>query len=201
MNRRMICIVLASFGACGAASADIVNGGFESSLSDGIGDPFPGWDSIDGRNVTISNGIGGLVYEGQYSARLTYTHGSEGVELNQHLTGLTPGAFYEVSGMVNITAYNSRNWALSGLQFNVNDSKHDGLLYSAIKSSTTDGWQPFSVQFMAPSDGEAWLNTMWYGMNSGDAFVDGVGMRTTPTPGAASVLAASLLAAGRRRRA
>lgn len=199
MNRRMLLIVLASCGACGSASADIINGGFESSLSDGIGDPFPGWDSFDGRNITITDGIGGLVYEGQYAARLNYTHGSEGVELNQQLTGLTPGQFYEVSGMVNITSFESRNWAVSGLQINVNDSKHDGLVYSAIKTAATDGWQPFAVEFMAPSDGDAWVNTMWYGMDSGDAFIDGVSVRTTPTPGAAGLLAAALLSRARRR--
>lgn len=199
MDRRALLVVLASCAACGAASADIVNGGFESSFSDGNADPFPGWDSFDGRNVSISDGIGGLVYEGQYSARLNYTHGDDGVELNQRITGLTPGGFYEVFGMVNITEFDSKGWAVAGLQINVTDSDHDGLIFSAIRSSTTDGWQPFAVEFMAPSDGEVWVNTMWHGMNSGDAFVDGVGMRTTPTPGAAVLLAGGLLAGGRRR--
>lgn len=191
MNRRMLLIVLAGCSLSGAASADIVNGGFESDLT--------GWDAHDGRNVEITDGIGGLVYEGQHAARLHYTFGADGVELNQQLAGLTPGQFYEVTGMVNVTEFVSRGWAVAGLQININASQAGGLLYSAVVSEVTDGWRPFAVQFMAPTDGEAWINTAWYGANSGDAYIDGMSIRTTPTPATATLLAAGLLARGRRR--
>lgn len=191
MNRRVLLMIAAGCAMSGVASADLVNGGFESGLS--------GWDPSDASNVAITDGIGGLVYEGELAARLSYTHGAEGVELNQQISGLTPGAFYEVSGMINVTAFESRGWAVSGLQINLNDSKYDGLLFSAVKTSTTNGWEPFAVEFLAPSDGEVWVNTMWYGMDSGEAFIDAMTMRTTPAPGAAGILLGGLIATPRRR--
>lgn len=155
-----------------ARAQTITNGGFENSLSDSNTTVDPGWDSYDARNISVTSGSGN-VDSGTYAARMNWATGSgAGQQLNQEITGLTPGASYTLTGALSVTAITTSGSSDAGLQINVRDDKYSANLAQYVQSTTTGGFIGFSLTFTAPADGTAWIATDWYAVSAGSATLD-----------------------------
>ena len=128
-----------------------------------------GWNSTDAANVSIVDSTTGQIQNGSKAIKL---NGEYGQQLNQEITGLTANGNYLLTGYVYINEIKLKGWSDEGLCIVVSDNKYDTVLSNTVLTSTTDGWQKFSLDVKAPSSGSVWVRCYLYGIVSATAYID-----------------------------
>ncbi|MBN1343362.1 MAG: carbohydrate binding domain-containing protein, partial [Phycisphaerae bacterium] len=141
----------------------MTNGGFDNGLD--------GWSRWDARHIDVVDAHSGEVYASDHAAKFA-VHGGPGQQLIQQVTGLEAGKEYTLTTHVNANDLTHKDWDGAGFQVNVGDDKYGDVLDRAVVSDDTDGWQEVKINFTAPDDGQVWVRSEFYGVRSGEVYVD-----------------------------
>ena len=166
----------------------LTNTGFEECLSDGNHDVDPGWEAWDGRDLVVVDSGSGEVYEGDYAVRFDTSEGL-GLLLAQSVSGLTPGAEYQLTAAFNVTKMIRIPLGDTGFHVSVSNNKLDLFpLALHMQGSTTGGWEEVTLTFTAPSDGQVWVRGGFWLALIGQAYLDDLWLGDPEEVGGATVL-------------
>lgn len=158
-----------------AALSLLINGGFESSTSDGDSLIDPGWKEYEARYVQLSDKTTGMVHGGVYSAKFDAVfQGGDGQQMLQRVTNLAPNKDYDVTAYVRMTAIDSKGWAGSGLQISAAHGELGATVTGHVQNVVTSDWKKATFTAAASDQGELWVRANWYGVNSGVCYLDDV---------------------------